>query len=352
MAQETIYVFHKNGAQSHYYGLAHLCKKHNIKIAYREFSIFSKFYKGIIKGNFSLAKKQLVNAGFMLSILFSSNKKVVLGIAPFDSKLANLLWILKKHQIYYHTSWTCWDKSFHPKNKNNTAKDFQTWKDFLQNKSSHIFAVTEKSKESILKNYDINPHKISVVYHSLHPAYTTHVSVKRIPNSFIYLGRLTDDKGISELLGFFSINKTCTFSIVGEGKDGDLVKDYASRFSNIHFEGYVSNKKDLIDLIATHQYLILNSKRTPKWEELFGLIIIEAMSQGTLPVAPTHSGPKEIINSQYGYLFDEGKITLILEKIINQDSFSEEKSQMAIEKSKKYEAENISTLWQPILESK
>lgn len=352
MSQNTIYVFHKNGAQSHYYALAHLCKKNNTKIAYREFSIFSKLYKGIIRGQFSLAKKQLINAGFIISLLFSSNKKIVIGIAPFDSKLKRLLWILKRHRIYYHTSWTCWDKSFHPKNKNNTSKVFQIWKDFLEKKTTHIFTVSLKSKESLMNNYDINQQKISVVYHSLHPDYTTHFPHERIPRSFIYLGRLTPDKGIAELLEFFSVNPTSVLTIVGEGEEEGLVKEYARKLPNINFEGFVSDKKKLIDYIATHQYLVLNSKRTQNWEELFGLIIIEAMSQGTLPVAPSHSGPKEIIKPQFGYLFDEGKIAPTLAKIINEDTFSEEKSKLAIAYSQEYTAENISNYWKAILDVK
>ncbi len=352
MSRKTIYVFHKNGAVSHYYGLAHLCKKKNINLEYREFSIFSKFYKGLIRGRFSLAKKQLVNAGFVFSLLFSSNKKIVLGIAPFDSKLKTLFWILKGHQIYYHTSWVCWDKSFHPKNKNNSPEIFRIWKNFLEKETVHIFTVTQKSKEGLLKNYEINPQKISVVYHSLHTAYTTHLPHKRIPNSFIYLGRLTPDKGIGELLTFAAANPVLTLTIAGTGDEENLVKDYAGRFPNIHFEGFVSSKEKLIGYISKHQFLVLNSKTTKQWEELFGLIIIEAMSQGTLPIATAHSGPKEIISPHFGYLFEEGEITPVLAKIVEENSFSEEKSQIAIKHSREYRAEKISIYWKAILEIK
>lgn len=350
MTQKTIYVFHKNGAESHYYALAHLCEKNNIKLKYREFSVFSKFYKGLIRGQFSLVKKQFVNAGFLLFLLFSSNKKVVLAIAPFDSKLKSLLWILKNHQLYYHSSWTCWDKSFHPKNKNNTPEVFQTWKNFLEKQTCHIFVVTQKSKKSLLQNYDIKSPKISVVYHSLHPAYKTHFSQKRIPNSFIYLGRLTTDKGIRELLSFASSHPTATLTIIGEGEEESVVRDYSERFENIYFEGFILDKEKIINHISKHQFLVLNSKKTKKWEELFGLIIIEAMSQGTLPIAPTHSGPIEIINPQFGYLFEEGEITSTLANIVKENSFSDEKSLMAVKHSKDYHAENISIHWKAILD--
>ena len=75
MASKTIYILHKNGAPSHYYGLVHLAKENGWEVKFREFSVVSKLYKGIIKGRFSQVKKQFVNAGFLLVLLFSSNKK-------------------------------------------------------------------------------------------------------------------------------------------------------------------------------------------------------------------------------------------------------------------------------------
>lgn len=349
MSSKTIYILHKNGAPSHYYGLAYLANKNGFEINYREFSVLSKFYKGIIKNNFALAGKQVTNAAFLLSLLFSKNKKIVLGIAPFDSKLATLLPFLKKHQIYYHTSWTCWDKTFHPKKKKNTPKVFQVWNDFLENKTTHIFSVTEKSKAEILKNYTLPNSKISVVHHSLHHAYLEYTSQERIKNSFVYAGRLDKGKGIEELLTFASENHKATLTIVGEGKLKEVVKEYSANYTNIHFEGYISDKNKLKKQFGRHQFLVLNAKKTETWEELFGLIIIEAMSQGTLPIAPTHSGPKEIIQPSFGYLFEEGEITTTLARILEEKSFSESKSQLAMEASKKYHEKEVSKKWQAIL---
>jgi glycosyltransferase involved in cell wall biosynthesis len=350
MKHKTIYILHKNGAPSHYYGLAHLAKAKGFEVKYREFSLLSKFYKGIVKGNFVLVGKQLTNAGFLLGLLITSHKKIVLGIAPFDSKLGKLLPFLKNHQVYYHTSWTCWDKSFHPKTKKNTPKVFQTWKDFLEKKCIHIFSVTEKSKQSILENYSILEAKISVVYHSIHTAYERNIPQERIPSSLIYVGRLDKGKGIEELLTFASNNPEAIFTIVGDGKLEGLVKEYSKNFKNIRFEGYISDKNELKKLFGRHEFLVLNAKKTKTWEELFGLIIIEAMSQGTLPITTNHSGPKEIINPDFGFLFDEGEITTTLAKIVEENAFSDVKSENAIRASKKYTTAAISKKWRPILD--
>ena len=350
MKKKTVFVLHKNGAKSHYYALDYLARENGYHIKYREFSVLSKFFKGIVQGRPSLALKQFTNTAFLLSLFFSKNKKIVLGIAPFDSKLSGLVRFLKGHQIFYHTSWTHWDKHFHPKQKKNTPKVFQDWKQFLEIHCTHIFAVTNKSKTEILSNYSIDKTKISVVFHSLHPRFLEHSPLDRIPNSFLYMGRMTPEKGIEELLDFFSKHPSATLTLIGDGKQESLIKEYASKYPNINFKGYISEKKKLIRAFASHQFLILNSKKTPKWEELFGLIIIEAMSQGTLPVSSAHSGPKEVIDKSFGYLFEEGEITAALSTLIKGQLFSGEMSEEARKQSKLYATDQISKRWQSILD--
>lgn len=345
----TFYILHKNGAPSHYYGLVYLAKAQGFEVKYREFSVLSKLYKSLIKGNIGIFNKQWTNAWFLLNLLFTSNKKIVLGIAPFDSKLGTLLPFLKKHQVYYHTSWTCWDKTFHPKRKNNTEKVFATWKHFLEQQVEHVFTVTEKSKTEILQNYEVVTSKVSVVYHALHPQYVAYIPKEKIPNSFIYAGRLDKGKGIEELLDFYSENSEAILTIVGNGKLESLVTTYSNKHKNIIFKGYISDKNLLKNLFSEHQYLVLNSKKTETWEELFGLIIIEGMSQGALPIAPSHSGPKEIIEPSFGYLFEEGEITATLATLLSEGGFTQTKSLKAVEESKKYTTEEISKKWEPIL---
>ncbi|MBX2827834.1 MAG: glycosyltransferase family 4 protein [Flavobacteriaceae bacterium] len=346
---KKIYVLHKNGAPSHYYALDHLAQQNGYELEHREFSIFSKFYKGIVKGKWKLLSKQFQNTGFMLSLLFSRNKKVVLGIAPFDPKLKSLLPLLKKHQLYYHTSWTYWDGSFHPKRKKNTPAVMETWRSFLEDHCKHIFAVTQQGKKQLSANYKIPSDAVSVVYHSLHPDFTQRSIQQRSIDSFIYVGRLTPEKGITELLEFFSKTPSATLTLIGDGKMNSEVQSYADAHPNIHFKGYVSGKEALKKELASHEFLVLNSKKTAKWEELFGIILIEAMSQGTLPIASHHSGPKEIINERFGDLFAEGEIKNTLASLLKGKSFTEGRSNLAIEAAHEYTTETISKRWQAIL---
>lgn len=347
--QNKVYIFHKNGANSHYLGLNHLLDKKGMILEYREFSIISKVIKAILTLNANLFKKQLINFCFIINLVLTKNKKIVLGIAPFDSKLKLLLRILQNHKVFYHTSWTYWDKSFHPKQKNNSAKVYQTWCEFLEKKCNHLFAVTQQSKNQLLKNYNISNKKISVVYHSLDGVFKNEFKTNKKSLSFIYFGRLVPQKGLKELVNYFEKQENAILTIVGDGKEKHLITSIADTNNSIRWIPHISNKQKLAQLLNTQQYLVLNSIRTQKWEELFGMAIIEAMSQGVIPIATNHSGPKEIITEDVGLLTEEGEITLAISKLINKTNFDVSMSNNAKLEAKKYYEESIAQRWQPIL---
>lgn len=349
MKHHTIYVLHKQGANSHYTALDLLMNHHSGELKFREFSVFTKTFKAVRSFDLKTLKKQAVNFAFLMNLLFSKNKKIVLGIAPFDHKILFLLKILKNHTVYYHTSWTHWDKSFHPKTKKNSKKVFEAWRYFLEEKSSHIFSVTQTGKEQLLANYNLPSQKISVVYHSLAQEFSGITPETRKKKSFIYVGRLVPQKGLNEILEFFSQHKKATLSIIGKGEESTTVRKYAQNNSNINYKDHLNNKTELKREFARHQYLLLNSKRKKNWEELFGMVIIEAMSQGTVPVASRHSGPCEIISEDTGYLFDEGNVSEILNELLQKDINSNELSENCIIKSRAYRPEVLANNWKTAL---
>lgn len=349
MVSRTIYILHKSGAKSHYTGLEHLLKTNNSIIKYREFSVFSIFFKAVKSDDLGLIKKQFFNFFFLINLLFTKNKKIVLGIAPFDNKLALLLFHLKHHKVYYHTSWACWDKTFYPKTKDVNKKTFAQWQHFLEQKVEHIFTVTPKSKTELLNNYNIAEHRISVVYHALNPKFSEVLETQKKRNSFIYLGRLIPEKGINELLEFFASHSKASLTIIGKGKLETEVAHFANTYKNINFINHTKNIDAIIQHISKHEYVVLNSKQTKKWEELFGLIIIECMSQGLIPIAPTHSGPTTIIKKDFGYLFQEGEIHKTLSNIIDFPVFNKQMSRNAIAASTQYSTIKTAPFWASIL---
>ena len=349
--KNKIYILHKNGADGHYIALSTLLKEVDVELVYREFSVLGKFFKGLFRLNFRLLAKQIQNLFFLIELLFTKDKKVVFGIAPFDIKLSRIMILLKKHRVYYHTSWTCWDGSFQPKNYHQTYKLMSTWKKFLEDYVEGIFAVSNTSRDELIENYDIDTSKIHVVKHSIDQTQLTYNHLNNSdPKSFICIGRLLPEKGIYELLDYFSKRPELNLSIVGKGKLEKMVKVYAYQFDNINYRGFIKSKKELSLVMNEHTYLILNSKKTKKWEELFGMVLIEGMACGLIPISSDHSGPKEIIKAnENGYLFKEGEVVNALDLIVSKSQESIKKEEQ-VEFSKRFYLDIIKKNWKPILD--
>lgn len=338
--QNSIFILHEYGEKSHYLALEYLAKEHNINIHYYEFACIKNLVKSISKKDFTLLKKQLRNCKFLLSLLFRKDKTIVIGIAPFDYRLIFLKFFLSKHKIYYHTSWPYWDEVNFPKKKfvNNLVIKF--WKNFLQN-IKYIFSVTSFGKQNLQKY--IHKNNISVVYHSFDKRIFFDKNLNR-EIDYLYVGRLIYEKGIEELLEIFSKRKE-TLLIAGDGELKKKVEIYASKFSNIIYIGK-KNKKDLSEIYNKSKFFILNSKKTKSWEELFGMVLIESMACGCIPIAVNHIGPNEIVvNGKSGILFKEGN----LKNILNEKKHFLIKKEDVIKRSKMFEIKNIKKRWKKIL---
>lgn len=340
-----IYVLHEYGAPTHYLALQELADKNGYKVGYYE----------LWKWNFIIKhpnqwKKYIVNRFFWAIVPFLPTSKIVLGIAPYNKRLPRIMRKLRKHEVYYHTSYTCWDGTrFAHAPKSDHAID--DWKGFTKHYVKHIFAVSEKCKSELVKNGFTSDENVSTVNHSYNYDVEPEAN-KGKSDSFIYVGRLIEEKGIKELLDFFASHPELKFTIVGAGPLEEEVKQYATQYGNIHYEGYISGFKHIAPHYQKHSFFVLNSKKNATWEELFGMTIIESMACGCVPICTNHSGPQEIItNGANGFLTEEGTIG---DAIRNAAHISAEEYQelrgKAIQRGKEFQSQNIASKWAAILD--
>jgi len=145
-----IYILHENGSNPHYRALDYLCSTKGTKLEYYEFSIGKSLVKSLLRRDLQLFKKQFLNIIFLMNLLFSRNKRVVLGIAPYDFRLIFLSLILRNHKVYYHTSWTCWNKSYYSKKLFVSKFLIQFWGEFLKKDIIRVFSVTVQTKDKLI----------------------------------------------------------------------------------------------------------------------------------------------------------------------------------------------------------
>lgn len=345
--KNKIFVCHEFYTPSHYTALEYLAQEHGYEVIYCEPNLYREL-RHCIKNKISRTRF-FHNLYWTIYLLLTSGSKVVVGMAPYNPFLKWILFLLRGHELYYHSSYSCWDGSRFAHKGND--KDIKLWKDFTNHKIKHFFAVSQKTKEEVVKNGYCSPEKISVVNHS----YNIDIDIDNLCEfspSFICVGRLSEQKGIAQLLDIFSKHPEAKITFVGNGDLEPLVRQYASKYSNIKYLGFVKGLSNLIPIYKKHSFLVLNSIKTQTWEELFGMALYEGMACGCVPLANNHPGPKEIItNGVDGYLCEEGNIECLIERAMNMDkSEFEQMRQKSMERGHSFHSSLIAQKWKDILE--
>lgn len=125
------------------------------------------------------------------------------------------------------------------------------------------------------------------------------VSVMR----FIAVGSLLPIKGFDILIKAFNVSglaeKNCKLTIVGEGPERVLLESLIKQndlTESVTLAGR-KNKEEIVEYLHNNHVFVLSSR-----SETFGVVCIEALSQGLPNVATRCGGTEEFINSQNGIL--------------------------------------------------
>lgn len=137
---------------------------------------------------------------------------------------------------------------------------------------------------------------------------------------FIYSGRITEEKGVLELFKAFEILKNekgmdnCKLLVVGKAWFGeDELTSYEKNLMDI-----MKNRTDIIltgfvlpsqmpEVLAAADAAVIPSK----WEEPFGLVVLEAMASGLQIVATNSGAITEIIDESMAEIVDKEKNLVI-----------------------------------------
>ncbi len=122
-------------------------------------------------------------------------------------------------------------------------------------------------------------------------------------DDFLYVGRLTPEKGIKTLLE--AMGRTCKqirLNIVGDGPLEVEVRAAAARDPRIQYLGALPLQA-VLKLMGSSKCLVFPSE----WYETFGRVIIEAFSQGTPVIAANLGAMAELVdNGRTGFHFRAG----------------------------------------------
>lgn len=145
------------------------------------------------------------------------------------------------------------------------------------------------------------------------------ISIQR-ENYFLYIGRLSQEKGIQILIDAFK-GTNFILRIAGDGPMKKEVIEAQKKSNNIKYLGMLSSSSVKEELIRA-QALVFPSL----WFETFGMTIIEAFSCSTPVIASSIGAPKSMItNDETGLFFNTGDSIDLQQKIKKYDSLSDKK---------------------------
>lgn len=327
-------------------------RKIKLQVYYLHFIKF--LIKSLIRKKLKIFTISIKSILFFLKSFFIKDKIILLGIAPCDFKLIFWLHLLKKNKIIFHNSWPYWLNNDFPEKpvffKNIV---FKLWKNFLLNDNTYIINVIDKSKDEINLKYNKPKEKIFVIPHCVNDNYYYPPENKTYNNKILYVGRLDKEKGLEQLRDIILYFDKIQFGIIGDGRDKNILKDIF-KLSNVTYYGYIENKMKLGDIMREYDILLLPSYKTKFWEELFGIVLIEAMACGMVCIATDCIGPKNIIkDGENGFIVRQKDINMIIKKIellSKNINLFKKFSENAVKSIEKYKINNIITLWQNVLE--
>ncbi len=231
-----------------------------------------------------------------LKLLFTKDP-IILAFAPYGKSIYYLILLkLLKKNIIYLTSWPYWDGSKYVHAGGYTRKFL--WEKFLKN--TKAICISKMAYNGINK-FGANG------VHIPHPVDLTIFTKKTDKNkklNVLFVGRLLPEKGVLDILRLAEEFKDIKFTFAGNGNLSSKIKNCG--LSNVEYKGFVGDKKELSKVYRQADIFISNSYATKNWEELFGIVIIEAMASGLAVIASDCVGPKEIIqNGENGFLIHQ-----------------------------------------------
>ncbi len=127
----------------------------------------------------------------------------------------------------------------------------------------------------------------------------------------LYVGRLTEEKGIDVLLRAMQGLPDVPCKIVGTGPEEASLHILGDKMPNVTFEGYQSGRA-LSEFIAGARAVVVPSI----WNEVFGLVVLEAMAFGK-PVIASDIGalPEVVIDRHTGFLVPPADVQALREAI-------------------------------------
>lgn len=297
------------------------------------------------------------NLRFLTESLFRTRgEQIVLGAEPFDPLVPVFARLAERHDVVLHTSWPRWKPGGDVPQPARFDWQHRRWRSFLG--KVRVVGVTEAATASVSeagasKAVHI-PHAVDT--NTYHPDAVTNASVETDTPVVLFVGELEQRKGVAELVDILTDwdGPDVEFWFVGDGALSDSVSRLAADSDRVKYFGYVPDEQRLAALYASADIFTLPSYRVDGWEELFGIVLIEAFASG-LPVVTTDCvGPREIVeHGETGYIVPQHDTAVLANRLAELVSSPDRRAEMGHrareEALARYERKAVAEQWRDVL---
>jgi len=124
---------------------------------------------------------------------------------------------------------------------------------------------------------------------------------------YLFSGKLTLFKGVSDLVKAFSEFSGGHLIIVGDGPDRETLERESKGHKNIHFVGF-KNQTEIVDYYQAADFIVLPSRFEP-----WGLCINEGLAAGAIPITSDICGcAPELVNTTSNLIFESKNVTSLI----------------------------------------
>ena len=220
-------------------------------------------------------------------------------------------YIQYKKKIILHLHGGAYDKFYYSLNSLKQNKVFKLWE-----KADDVIVLSKEWQDFVFRVFEGEIKNISIINNAVKQAKIDNINIKEKLLSFIFVGRITKEKGIYELCS--AIKELITkypnikLYIAGSGEEEGNIKSYIDKNNlqnNIELLGWIKEEKQIkyYNKVAT---LIL-----PSYYEGLPMVVLEAMAKGKNIIATSVGAIPEVVTEENGIII-KAKDTEMLKNAI------------------------------------
>lgn len=302
MTLPKLRIIHETNPKKYFPALFELADEGHVDlVGTHRYSVCKEWLRAALRDKTPIGERTRNAVGDLLlryKVPFIKDETIVIGFAPWDWRLLIYRTLARRNKILYQTSWHDWSIDNTPRQpKPSWLKRVlqKQWHAFVAHPNVRVIAVTPVVADTVKQETGVTaqviPHAVPEVFFE---AGRNRPPRGTAPLKLMYVGEISEKKGIKILLDMVERLKETglTLTVVG---NGPLVSDVKRASDHVTYLGPIYDRAKLAQVMAEHDVLMLLSQKTATWEELFGIVVVEALATGMAVLASDHVGPRGIL---------------------------------------------------------